>query len=68
MIIKALLEMAQGLGMSLLVEGVETEAQADQLERLGCSQAQGFHFGAPAVAGIITELLRAPSQGESAYV
>lgn len=56
-LIKALLEMVEGLGMQLLVEGVETSAQAAQLERLGCKLAQGFFFGRPRTAAATTEML-----------
>lgn len=46
-IIKALLDMARGLDMRVVAEGVETGQQAHQLERLGCSLAQGYLFGRP---------------------
>jgi diguanylate cyclase (GGDEF)-like protein len=56
-IIKALLEMARGLGIRILVEGVESRAQAAQLERLGFKLAQGYLFGRPVSPGAITEML-----------
>jgi EAL domain-containing protein (putative c-di-GMP-specific phosphodiesterase class I) len=56
-IIKALLEMARGLGIRILVEGVESSAQAAHLERLGCTLAQGYLFGRPASPAAITEML-----------
>ena len=46
-IVTAILALAQGLGVATTAEGVETEAQADVMRRLGCSQLQGFHFGRP---------------------
>ncbi len=67
-IIKALLEMARGLGIRILVEGVETGAQAAQLERLGCKLAQGFFFGSPAPPGAITEMLMQPGAGLSLWM
>ena len=30
-----------------LAEGVETLAQLEELTRLGCTEAQGYHFGKP---------------------
>jgi EAL domain-containing protein (putative c-di-GMP-specific phosphodiesterase class I) len=56
-IIKALLEMALGLGIQILVEGVESSAQAVQLERLGFKLAQGYLFGTPASPEAITKML-----------
>jgi diguanylate cyclase (GGDEF)-like protein len=44
-IVKALLEMATGLHMRVVAEGVEAADQALELERLGCRFAQGFLFG-----------------------
>lgn len=34
-------------GVELLCEGVETIVQKERLTKLGCEQAQGFHFGKP---------------------
>ncbi|MEV4348228.1 bifunctional diguanylate cyclase/phosphodiesterase [Actinoplanes sp. NPDC049596] len=44
----ALIEIANGLGMTAVAEGVETADQADRLDRLGYRLAQGYHFGRPA--------------------
>jgi diguanylate cyclase (GGDEF)-like protein len=66
-IIKALLEMARGLGIHILVEGVESGEQAAQLERLGCKLAQGFFFGSPATPEAITEMLRGLGVGRSPW-
>jgi diguanylate cyclase (GGDEF)-like protein len=46
-VIGAIVELAHALGMSVLAEGVETEAQLDHLRRLGCDGAQGFLFSRP---------------------
>jgi EAL domain-containing protein (putative c-di-GMP-specific phosphodiesterase class I) len=67
-IIKALLEMARGLGIRILVEGVENNAQAVQLERLGCRIAQGFFFGSPATPEAITKMLQGPGAGLSPWM
>jgi EAL domain-containing protein (putative c-di-GMP-specific phosphodiesterase class I) len=39
--------MASALGIGVVAEGVESEAQADLLRELGCPMAQGFFFGPP---------------------
>jgi EAL domain-containing protein (putative c-di-GMP-specific phosphodiesterase class I) len=40
----------QDLGCRVLAEGVETEIQADRLESIGATLAQGWYFGRPAPA------------------
>ncbi len=42
--------LAHELGLTVVAEGVETPAQAEQLRDLGVDLAQGFHFGRPARA------------------
>jgi c-di-GMP-specific phosphodiesterase len=43
----AIISIGQSLGMTVVAEGVETEKQANLLESLGCTVAQGFLFGVP---------------------
>ena len=40
-------EMADQLGLEMVMEGVETEAQADLLKKMGCRIAQGFLYYRP---------------------
>jgi EAL domain-containing protein (putative c-di-GMP-specific phosphodiesterase class I) len=46
-IIKAIIELAQNLGMKPIAEGVETEIQMQKLIELNCDYAQGFYFSHP---------------------
>lgn len=46
-IIRAVVAMAQSLGMSTTAEGVETADEAALIRELGCDKIQGFHFGRP---------------------
>ena len=46
-ILDAVVDIAKSLGMSIVVEGVETEAQAGIVESFGCDRAQGFLYGKP---------------------
>ena len=43
----AVISIGHSLGITVVSEGVETEKQAQLLERLGCPVAQGFLFGKP---------------------
>jgi predicted signal transduction protein with EAL and GGDEF domain len=47
---------------SVVAEGVETVEQAEELARLGCKLAQGYHFARPLDPEEVSEFLRARSQ------
>ena len=44
-IVNAIVNMAHGLKLNIVAEGVETETQLDYLRNLGCQEIQGFYFG-----------------------
>ncbi|MNH37091.1 Cyclic di-GMP phosphodiesterase Gmr [compost metagenome] len=46
-IIRSAVTLAEALGLSLVVEGVETQEQVQLLLGLGCTLAQGFLFARP---------------------
>lgn len=46
-ICKALLELASGLGISALAEGVERREEVEALNQMGCNSYQGFYFSQP---------------------
>lgn len=46
-ILKAIVDLAQELGMVTLCEGVETREQFEFLHSIGCDRAQGYFFGKP---------------------
>ncbi|HRH81209.1 MAG TPA: EAL domain-containing protein [Thiobacillaceae bacterium] len=46
-IVSAILAMSQSLGLDVIAEGVETEAQHDFLRKNGCQSFQGYLFGKP---------------------
>jgi diguanylate cyclase (GGDEF)-like protein len=56
-IIQAIVALARALGLSVLVEGVETEHQRVLLRLAGCDEMQGFLFAKPAPAKAIDRLL-----------
>ncbi len=47
-IVKAIVDLSRGLGLSTTVEGIENEAQLGLVRAIGCDQGQGFLFGAAA--------------------
>ncbi|MCL4312563.1 MAG: EAL domain-containing protein [Actinobacteria bacterium] len=49
-IVEAIINLAHTLGLSVIAEGVEREAQLECLTRLGCDLAQGFLFSKPVPA------------------
>ena len=46
-IVKAVLAMGKALGLEVIAEGIETEAEAAVLASLECMDAQGYLFGRP---------------------
>jgi len=46
-IVQTIIGMANNLGVAVIAEGVETEAQRSLLEQLGCLAYQGYLFGRP---------------------
>ena len=46
-IIRAVVAMADSLGMSTTAEGVETDSEYQLVRRLGCRKVQGYLFGRP---------------------
>jgi EAL domain-containing protein (putative c-di-GMP-specific phosphodiesterase class I) len=49
-ILRAIVAMARALGLAVVAEGVETEAQRAAIVREGCQKWQGFLGGAPMAA------------------
>jgi len=57
-IVGAITAMSRALGLPVVAEGVETQAQREVLLRLGCAYAQGFLFGRPMPAEAFARCLR----------
>ncbi len=54
-IVKAILAMAHQLGLGVVAEGIETEAQEQFLVAHGCRELQGYRFGKPRSARAFAE-------------
>jgi EAL domain-containing protein (putative c-di-GMP-specific phosphodiesterase class I) len=63
-IVTSTVALVQALGLTLVAEGVQTQAQAEYLAAIGCQHAQGYHFGRPTAPAAISALLaeRRPRQ------
>jgi diguanylate cyclase (GGDEF)-like protein len=56
-IVTAIVAMARSLGVDVVAEGVETEEQLAELQRLGCHRAQGFLLARPMNGAAVARLL-----------
>lgn len=63
-IVTAVVSMARALGLQVVAEGVENEAQRELLTRLGCDHGQGYLFSRPVPAAQLQALL--PKSGRAA--
>ncbi len=63
-IIRAVVTLAQSLGIVVTAEGVETAEQLAELRALGCEQGQGYYFARPVAADRLPELLTSLHAGE----
>lgn len=57
-IIRAILTMCEGIGLSVVAEGIELESQARRLLQMGCLDGQGYLFGKPVDAFSTLNFLR----------
>lgn len=46
-IVRAIVAMAEQLGLAITVEGIETAEQLEWLKAIGCNEAQGFYLAKP---------------------
>ena len=56
-IVESILALARTLNTSVVAEGIEDDVQARELERLGCTHAQGFLFSRPLSTAAVEEML-----------
>ena len=56
-LVRAMVGLAQRLGLSVVVKGLETRAQVEAVMQAGCQHGQGFQLAAPAPASHIERYL-----------
>jgi len=56
-IVRTIVALAQNLGMDVIAEGVETEAQLNLLRKLECEKGQGYLFATPLNATIVEQFI-----------
>ncbi len=54
----AVMALARNMGLTVIAEGVENEAQLAFLREHGCDEVQGYHFSRPVGAEALAEVLR----------
>ncbi len=54
----AIINLAHSLGLKVVAEGVETEAQVNLLALHSCDELQGYYFSKPVAAAALAEMLR----------
>ncbi|RME45469.1 MAG: EAL domain-containing protein [Deltaproteobacteria bacterium] len=58
-IVQTILTLARSLDLEVIAEGVETEAQLEEIRRMSCGYAQGYFFARPLAAEDAARLLAA---------
>jgi EAL domain-containing protein (putative c-di-GMP-specific phosphodiesterase class I) len=56
-IVRTIVMLAHSLGLAVVAEGIETEAQLDLLTKIGCERGQGYLFSKPADPQTIGKLI-----------
>ena len=65
MITSAITNLARSLGLRVLAEGVETEAELEMLQQIGCTCVQGYLFSRPMPIGLVLKHLRQRETGQT---
>ena len=63
-IVTAVVQLAHGLGMTVVSEGVETIEQHVELAELGCDACQGYYFARPMPATSLESLIAGHGDGD----
>ena len=72
-IVHSIIHLGHALGLGVIAEGVETEAQVQALRVAGCSHFQGYYFSRPVARDVarliaVTRFMEDPSVTEEEYL
>lgn len=56
-LVRSIIDLGRTMNVAIIAEGIETAAQADELEAMECTLGQGFYFGRAVPADAVGELL-----------
>jgi diguanylate cyclase len=56
-LVSSTIEMAHGLGLKVVAEGIETADILSRLVQMGCDEAQGYHIGRPMAFDALSALM-----------
>ncbi len=57
-ILRSIVALAHELGMEVVAEGAESEAEVQELVEAGCEYVQGFFYGRPMTAQMVQQMVR----------
>jgi EAL domain-containing protein (putative c-di-GMP-specific phosphodiesterase class I) len=57
-IVQAIVSLGRSLGMEVVAEGVETEAEFAMMRMFGCSAVQGYYFSKPVPKAKCEDMIR----------
>ena len=61
-IVQAVIYLGRCFGLSVIAEGIETDEQEQALRMYGCTEGQGYLYGEPLAAEVLTRYLRHEQQ------
>jgi len=65
-IVQAIVSLGRSLGMEVVAEGVETEAEFAMMRMFGCSAVQGYYFSKPVDKAACDAMIRAQRESQLA--
>ncbi|MGZ5445999.1 MAG: putative bifunctional diguanylate cyclase/phosphodiesterase [Thermoanaerobaculia bacterium] len=67
-IVSSVIQLANGLGLRVIAEGVETAGQLEFLKEAGCREVQGYYFSYPVTIDAIESLVLMPPRSPRGVV
>jgi diguanylate cyclase (GGDEF)-like protein len=66
-IVHSIIHLSRALGLEVVAEGVETDAQVQALRVAGCSHLQGYHLSHPVDGDVATDMVRPAERSSEAH-